>query len=67
MVEHGHHVAARIGLAIFTMLIASIANAQKPSADDVNKANNPLPRNYDEPPGSGTTGGPPGRNLHAGG
>ena len=58
MVEHGHHVAARIGPAIFTMLIASIASVQKPSADDVNKGQQSVDsRNYDELPRSGTTGG----------
>ena len=42
MVNHGYQFATRIGLAIFALLVSSIAKAQKPSNADVNQANNPL-------------------------
>jgi Protein of unknown function (DUF1214) len=42
MVEPRYHNAARVGQVLFIMLIAALANAQKPSAADLNKANNPL-------------------------
>ena len=42
MVEHRYHVAIRTRGALFIMLLSASAGAQKPSADDVNKANNPL-------------------------
>ena len=42
MIEDRHWVAARAGQVLFLMLISALAIAQKPSADDVNKANNPL-------------------------
>jgi hypothetical protein len=41
MVEHRYHVAIRVGEALFIMLLSASASAQKPSAEDVNKANNP--------------------------
>ena len=42
MVQHRYRSSTRFGQALLIMLASSLANAQKPSADDVNKANNPL-------------------------
>jgi hypothetical protein len=42
MVKHGYQIAAHISPSIFLLLMSGMGNAQKPSADDVNKANNPL-------------------------
>jgi hypothetical protein len=42
MVEPRYHVVTRIAPVLFLMLVSARANAQKPSAEDVNKANNPL-------------------------
>jgi hypothetical protein len=41
MVELRYHVATRVG-ALFILLVSALASAQKPSSEDVNKANNPL-------------------------
>ena len=42
MARYGDHIAIRIGPTICIVVLSSIASAQKPSAADLNKANNPL-------------------------
>jgi hypothetical protein len=42
MVQLRDHVTTRIAQALFLMLVPILASAQKPSSEDVNKANNPL-------------------------
>jgi|SRR5580765_3051168 len=42
MVDHSSRIATRIGTTLCLLLICTKAYAQKPPADDVNKANHPL-------------------------
>jgi hypothetical protein len=42
MVELRYHIATRVGRVLFILLVPVLVRAQKPSSEDVNKANNPL-------------------------